>query len=281
MDLPAKIAVAENVEIGLKETGSCFETLNDYASTSNDVEITNQDNSNKEVIVYQETDDPSVAVAVDNLIQCQGAIDVEMNVTSFLLETVWKKNSKLFAAEDSLLSLAASKIIPGIFFCCVLEIELGGCKYNVARYFEHGAFNGFYDFAKESIKSFVECEELLPYCSYTPKDVLYLEERNKKLSISKRKIGEKEKDYKAFARKIWDQKGSFHKNITSLLVDMNNSSVTCPYLIAFCLKKGQSWDTKFDAKGREKERYNNLRNKLSYVFYYSCKVLKQILNFQL
>ena len=54
------------------------------------------------------------------------------------------KNPHVINLEDSLLDLASSNAVDGIFYCCSMKISIGDKSLHVAKFFEYGAFAGFF-----------------------------------------------------------------------------------------------------------------------------------------
>ena len=61
--------------------------------------------------------------------------------------------------------IASINTVDGIFYCLIIKVDLCDEIHYIARYFEYGAFTGFYQStAHEKIKMQIECIELLPLC---------------------------------------------------------------------------------------------------------------------
>ena len=68
--------------------------------------------------------------------------------------------------------IASTNTIDGIFYCLIIKVDLCDGIHYIARYFEYGAFTGFYQStAHEKIKMQIECIELLPYSVYTEQGI--------------------------------------------------------------------------------------------------------------
>ena len=91
-------------------------------------------------------------------------------------------------AEDILLSLAATDRVDGIFHCCIIAVHIDDSVRYLARYFEFGAFDGYFcHIATSKLKQFLGCDDILPYLVYTSQDITLEKERNLKKYTSRRR----------------------------------------------------------------------------------------------
>ena len=113
------------------------------------------------------------------------SLDVAMNTA--LEENLFSNFSAIFNVEDSYLSLASTSTIDGIFYCLIIKVDLSDGMHYIARYFEYGAFTGFYkSIAHEKIKMQIECIELLPYSVYTEQDISLEKARESQLFVERK-----------------------------------------------------------------------------------------------
>ena len=128
--------------------------------------------------------------AFSNLEKCADAMFLEVEVTEMLQDNLFKSNPAMFTVEDKLLSLAATKAVDGIFYCVVLKIRHEQQEYYFARYFESGAFIGFFESVGHlKLKEKLEVEVLLPFCVYTVKDIVIEEGRSDDLFTNVKSTG--------------------------------------------------------------------------------------------
>lgn len=108
-----------------------------------------------------------------------------------ILQKVLLKRREMFNVEDSLLSLASSGTTDGIFYCTILRIGIDDSVY-VARYFESGAFLGFYagEMHRE-VKEKLGVHQLLPYSVYTHADIAADFKRDEALYMNRKTPGSK------------------------------------------------------------------------------------------
>ena len=112
-------------------------------------------------------------IALNNIYECAEAtsLDVAMNTT--LEKNLFSNLPAIFNVKDS------ANIVDGIFNCLIIKVDLYDGIHYIARYFEYGAFTGFYQStAHEKIKMQIECIELLPYSVYTEQGISL--EKNKR-----------------------------------------------------------------------------------------------------
>jgi len=102
--------------------------------------VTVQDEENQNDINYGGDD---IKVAIDNINKCSEAMRLEIELSNMIQEIYLPKSNNLFDTEDTVLSLASSNTTNAIFFCCILSIGKTN-PVHVAKYFEDGAFVGFY-----------------------------------------------------------------------------------------------------------------------------------------
>jgi len=114
---------------------------------------------------------------------------LEIELSNMIQEIYLPKSNNLFDTEDTVLSLASSNTTNAIFFCCILSIGKTN-PVHVARYFEDGAFVGFYSSVVHSqLKQYLNLDQLLPYKVYTADDIKSNIERNESLNANRKKGG--------------------------------------------------------------------------------------------
>ena len=84
----------------------------------------------------------AINIALHNSHKCNEVILLEISVSSSTQKGYFKKQCYLISAEDSLLSLASTKTVDGIFYCSVLKTPVDDRDLYIARYSEYAAFNG-------------------------------------------------------------------------------------------------------------------------------------------
>lgn len=115
---------------------------------------------------------------------------LDVSLSDLLIE-FHRDNAAVFDIEESLLSLGSSGMVDGLFYSCVMKVERKDKPaVYIARYFEYGAFNGYFvNNAHRYLKEFLEVDELLPYCAYTPKDIDINKDRDETLFSKRKKTG--------------------------------------------------------------------------------------------
>ena len=86
--------------------------------------------------------------------------------------------------------IASTNTVDGIFYCLIIKVDLCDGIHYIARYFEYGAFTGFYQStAHEKIKMQIECIELLPYSIYTEQGISLEKTRESQLFVERKSKG--------------------------------------------------------------------------------------------
>ena len=107
-----------------------------------------------------------------------GAADIALHnfyerAEAISLDVAMKENRfsnfpAIFHVDDSYLSLASTNTVDSVFYCFIIKVDLCDGIHYIARYFEYGAFTGFFQSTvHEQIKMEIECNELLSYSLYT------------------------------------------------------------------------------------------------------------------
>ena len=92
--------------------------------------------------------------------------------------------------EDSLLDVTSSNAVDGIFYCCSMKINIGNKLLHVARFFEYGAFAGLFSSkGHDTLKEYLQLDQLLPYSVYVEKDVKANRGRDEELYEKRKKPG--------------------------------------------------------------------------------------------
>ena len=92
--------------------------------------------------------------------------------------------------EDSPLDVTSSNAVDGIFYCCSMKINIGNKLLHVARFFEYGAFAGLFSSkGYDTLKEYLQLDQLLPYSVYVEKDVKANRERAEELYEKRKKPG--------------------------------------------------------------------------------------------
>ena len=96
----------------------------------------------------------------------------DVQLSDHLIESeFFTKNLHVINLEDSLLDLSSSTAVDGIFYCCSMKVSLGDKSLHVARFFECGAFAGFFwSKGHDTLKEYLQLDQLLPYSIYAEKD---------------------------------------------------------------------------------------------------------------
>ena len=129
----------------------------------------------------------TVNIALHNIYECAEAMSLDVAMNIALEENLFSNFSAIFNVEDSYLSLASTNTVDGIFYCLIIKLDLCDGIHYIARYFEHGAFTGFFkSIAHEKIKMQIECIELLPYSFYTEQDISLEKTRELQLFVQRK-----------------------------------------------------------------------------------------------
>jgi len=220
-------------------------------------EVANNEVANNEIVESSSAEgnqnisdsDSLIDRAIINLNKCADGMRLDVEVASLMQEHYFGKSKPLLTnAEDALLSLAVSETTDAIFFICLLRVEMENPIY-IARYFENGAFKGFYDtFVHKELKSKLAIEQILPYQVYTAEDIMAEMERNKDL-FKKKKKGKPDQS-RAYKRLLFQNKGGVNTSIKDILLSFSVSGIlSCPMLLCYCLNKCQQWEESVDPSG--------------------------------
>jgi len=195
-------------------------------------------------------------IILQNLEKCAMAMESDVKIAKSLESSYYKSNPCLFTVEEGFLSLAASETAHGIFFLCLLKIDVDNKTYHIARYFEDGAFKGYYHSeAEQRIKEEFEISELLPYLVFTHVDVEQEQLRNLEVFAKKRTTEKgKRKKYYSYKRLLFENANCIHTNLKNILTSMENcAGLQCLAMVALCMQKQKSWDGA--SAGIDSERY--------------------------
>lgn len=125
-----------------------------------------------------------IRTVITNLMKCEEAIEQDQCCSKVLLEGYFSKPNGILTTEDSLLELAASDVCNGIFYASI--IKLNENQY-MARYFQHGRFNGFFTIFRQKVSTELNLENTIPYSVYTDTDIEIQQKRHKNQYITMRK----------------------------------------------------------------------------------------------
>ena len=133
--------------------------------------------------------DDLVQQGLNNLKKCSDALLLEVSLVNCLRNGYFKSQCSLLTAEETLLALASTDDVDGIFFCCIVgDLEDDSeKKYCMARLFESGVFSGFYQSNMHAILKAQITDPLIPYFVFTGKDVKSEKERSEILYVKRRK----------------------------------------------------------------------------------------------
>ena len=101
------------------------------------------------------------------------AVELDIAINNILQETCMNIKSPLIQVEDDLLSLSTTDSVDAIFYCCFMKMKLGE-KVEViySRYFESGAFDGFYrNVCLPKMKEALSIAEVCAVSAYTSLDI--------------------------------------------------------------------------------------------------------------
>ena len=118
-------------------------------------------------------------------------MQLDVQLSDHLIESeFFTKNPHVINLEDSLLDLASSNAVDGIFYCCSMKVSLGNKSLHVAKFFECGAFAGFFWSKRhDTLKEYLQLDQLLPYSVYVKKEVKANKERDEQLYEKRKKPG--------------------------------------------------------------------------------------------
>ena len=129
-------------------------------------------------------------IALHNFYERAEAISLDVAMNTALEENRFSNFPAIFHVDDSYLSLASTNTVDSVFYCFIIKVDLCDRIHYIARYFEYGAFTGFYQStAHEKIKMQIECNELLPYSAYTEQDISLEKTRQSQLFVERKSKG--------------------------------------------------------------------------------------------
>nr|XP_047127569.1 uncharacterized protein LOC105848429 [Hydra vulgaris] len=190
----------------------------------------------------QKDEDDKVMTAMENLNRCGNGIAVENAIVKTLILV-----PPILQVEESLLSLGSHGNVDGISHCLLIKVDVSGKETFLARYFEFGSFTAYFEnVALGKLKQNLGIEEILPYCTFTIKDVeMEIVLKNETFCNRAKNKDSKSRLHKNrnFNRIIYDCKGGLNESLKklSIALDKNNSCV-CYQLITVCLFKDQLWE---------------------------------------
>ena len=77
-----------------------------------------------------------------------------------------------------------------MFYCCSMKVRIRDKSLHVARFFEYGAFAGFFwKKGHGTLNEYLQLDQLLPYSVYLEKDVEANKERDEELYEKRKKPG--------------------------------------------------------------------------------------------
>nr|XP_047139911.1 uncharacterized protein LOC124815330 [Hydra vulgaris] len=115
----------------------------------------------------QKDEDDKVMTTMENLNRCGNGIAVENTIVKTLILV-----PPILQVEESLLSLGSHGNVDGIFHCLLIKVDVSRKETFLARYFEFGSFTAYFEnVALGKLKQNLGIEEILPYCTFTIKDV--------------------------------------------------------------------------------------------------------------
>ena len=80
-----------------------------------------------------------------NLHKCNEAITARNISVQLYAKKLLQEAVLSYECRRSLLSLATTKAVDGIFYCSVLKTPVDDRYLCIARYFEYAAFNGYFE----------------------------------------------------------------------------------------------------------------------------------------
>ena len=117
-------------------------------------------------------------------------MQLDVQLSDHLIESEFFTKNLHVINLDSLLDFASSNAVDGIFYCCSMKVSLGDKSLHVARFFECGAFAGFFwSKGHDALKEYLQLDQLLPYPVYAEKDVKANKERDEELYEKSKKPG--------------------------------------------------------------------------------------------
>ena len=86
--------------------------------------------------------------------------------------------------------MASSNAVDGIFYFCSMKVSLEDKSWHVAKFFLCGAFARFFwSKGHDTLKEYLQLDQLLPYSVYVEKDVKANKERDEELYEKRKKPG--------------------------------------------------------------------------------------------
>ena len=83
-------------------------------------------------------------IALQNIYECAEAMSLDVAMNTTMEENLFSNFPAIFHVEDSYLPSASTNTVDGIFYCLIIKVDLCDRIHYIARYFEYGAFTGFY-----------------------------------------------------------------------------------------------------------------------------------------
>lgn len=186
--------------------------------------------------------------------KCIEAIEWEVQFTRKMQLGYFERQCNITMIEDTLLSLASYDCIDGIFLCCIVRPSHNENS-AMGRFFEFGAFSGFYHSVMQSKTNDLYDFSIYPYQVYTGKDVEFERERHHGLYANRRK-SESRKDSRSFSRKIFERNTTgVSKCLTRLVEEVNQNKVVCDLIVCFILNQRQKWEDEPNVHGNSKQRF--------------------------
>ena len=106
-------------------------------------------------------------------------MELDVSLTSKMMESVFEKANSAVKTEDTCLTIAGSGYYDDVIYCTVFKVNVGGTHYNMCRIFQSGAFQGYFEkVGEEHICKYLKIDSLLPYHVYTQADVTSDKNRN-------------------------------------------------------------------------------------------------------
>ncbi|XP_057302291.1 uncharacterized protein LOC130636556 isoform X1 [Hydractinia symbiolongicarpus] len=255
-DLGAEVVVQSTTSLTVSvnaENTSNMISLENEQNTILNHESAEQSNIEDETMdMTSKQSDEYINNALNCLKKCQDGIALEIDFTQKMRNGYFKSFCSMLAAEDTLLSLATDDDVDGIFLCSIVHAD---AEQTMARYFEFGAFSGFYLNVMGSMIKERYAWNVFPYNIYTEKDVIVEKQRACGLYASRR-IEKPKKEYKNFSRKIYKRTSTgIAQCMSNLLQEKSEGKVDCDLVVCMVLQKRQNWEDKLDSCGHSKQRY--------------------------
>ena len=118
-------------------------------------------------------------------------MQLDVQLSDHLIESeFFTKNPHVINLEDSFLDLASSTAVDGIFCLCSMKVSLGDKSLHVGRFFECSVFARFFWSKRhDTLKEYLQLDQLLPYSVNVEKDVKANKERDEELYENRKKPG--------------------------------------------------------------------------------------------